>query len=613
MTARSSPFLAARREILLVGIALVGLSAGGIASVFAPQGVSTSLWTVGALPVLVALLLEILASLRRWDFGLDLVAALSMTAALVFGEALAANVVALMYAGGQMLERYAEGRARSEMTALIGRVARTAMRRSEDKLVAVPIDALVPGDTIYIRQGEVVPVDGRLISGQRATLDKSTLTGESLPQVAEEGAEILSGSTSLDTPFEMIVLRRAAESTYAGIVRLVEAAQTSKAPMTRLADRYALGFLLVTIALALLAWVISGSPTRAVAVLVVATPCPLILAVPVALMSGVSRAAKGGVLLKSGGALEAMAGARTLVIDKTGTLTHGRARVSGIEVASGFAEEKILQVAASLDQASPHVLATALIEAARARGIALTLPSAAKESPGAGIAGVVDGHHVIIGGRGFLTKHLPQDAAWPWTHSREQAAVQVMVAIDGKVAGRIVLDDPLRDGAADAVAQLRRLGFAKVILASGDEQSITARAGSALAVDEVHAPLDPAGKAALVASQSGPVMMVGDGVNDAPALASAAVGVAMGARGSIASAETANAVILVDELHPLINAVRVAKRSRAIALQSVAAGLTLSLAAMVVAAMGYLPPVQGALLQEAIDVAVILNALRALR
>lgn len=608
----SSPVFVARREIVLVGLAIAGLAAGGVATFLAPTNVVASLWTAGTLPVLAALLLEIVTSLRRRDFGLDLIAALSMGAALIFGEALAANVVALMYAGGQMLERYAEGRARSEMTALIGRVARTAMRRSTDGLASVSIDVLVPGDTIYIRQGEVVPVDGRLVSGQRATLDKSSLTGESVPQIAEEGAEILSGTTSLDKPFEMIVLRAAAESTYAGIVRLVEAAQASKAPMTRLADRYALGFLLVTIAVAILAWVLSGSPERAVAVLVVATPCPLILAVPVALMSGVSRAARGGVLLKSGGALEAMAGARTLVIDKTGTLTHGRARVTRIVAADGFEEAQVLQLAASLDQASTHVLATALIETARSRGLTLLLPSATQEYPGAGIVGVVDGHTVAIGGRRFVTTHLPQGAVWPWADAADHSA-EVTVAIDAKPAGKIVMDDPLRAGAEETIQDLRSLGFTKIVLASGDEQSVTARAGAALAVDETHALLDPSGKAALVAAQPGPVMMVGDGVNDAPALAAADVGVAMGARGSIASAETADAVILVDELIPLVNAVRVAKRSRTIALQSVAVGLGLSLAAMIVAALGHLPPVQGALLQEAIDVAVILNALRALR
>jgi heavy metal translocating P-type ATPase len=601
-------------DMALLAVAVAGLAGGLFPMWLGADTVSTVFWWIGTVPVLASLVVEIVRSLLRRDFGLDLIAALSMTSALVIGEPLAANVVALMYAGGNMLERFAEGRARAEMTGLLERVPRTAMRRSAGGLETVPIGSIVPGDTILVRQGEVVPVDGQLATGHTATLDTSSLTGESIPQPVDAEGEVLSGSTCVARPFEMVALRPAAESTYASIIRLVESAQSRKAPMSRLADRYAFGFFFVTIAFAALAWFLSGSPERAVAVLVVATPCPLILAVPVALISGLSRTARAGVLLKSGGVLEKMAGIRTLVIDKTGTLTHGRARVRRIEVAPGFSEDELLRLAASIDQASTHVLAEALADAASSRGLVLSLPSDTAEEPGAGIAGLVDGRRVVVGGRRYVIARAGAPAPVS-TSATDHRGIVIAVAVDGHFAGEIFMEDPLRADARDTIADMRRLGIARVILASGDQQEITERIGALLALDEVYSQLNPAAKAELVAERhaAGPLMMVGDGVNDAPALAAADVGVAMGARGSVASTEAADAVILIDDLRPVAKGIEIAQRTRGIALQSVWAGLGLSLVAMAVAAYGYLPPVQGAMVQEAIDIAVIFNALRALR
>ena len=604
----------AARELALLAIASSGAIGGAAAMAIGWDEASRILWWVGTVPVVMVLSAEIVRSLRRGDFGLDLIAALSMTSALAVGEALAANVVAIMYAGGQMLERYAEGRAKAEMTGLLERAPRTAMRRTPQGLDLVPIAAIMPGDTVLVRQGEVVPVDGYLARGQKAQLDTSSLTGESLPRTVSTSEEILSGSVCLVSPFEMSASRPAAESTYAAIVRLVRDAQAAKAPMTRLADRYALAFLVVTIVLAVLAWSISGAPERAVAVLVVATPCPLILAVPVALMSGLSRAARTGVLLKSGAVLEKMADIRSLVIDKTGTLTRGRAVVREIQHEAGFREADVLGLAASLDQASTHVLAAALAEAATARGLRLSSPSRAIETPGEGIVGEVDGRRVIVGGGPFVAAHLGKSPLSRSTTDHEQA-ITIAVAIDGLYAGEIVMEDPLRDDAHETIEALRQLGIARVIVASGDQTEIAKRIGASLALDEIHGQMDPAAKARLVEERraAGPIMMVGDGVNDAPALAAADVGVAMGARGAAASTQAADAVILVDDLRPLAHGIEAAQRTRRIALQSVWAGLGLSVVAMLVAALGYLPPVQGALVQEAIDVAVIFNALRALR
>ena len=599
---------------LLVVIALLGLAIGGWFWWRGNAGSSHVAWTLGTLPVLLALLGQIIASLRRGDVGLDVVAALSMSAALVFGESLAGNVVALMYAGGQLLESFAEGRARREMTALLGRVAFTAMRYRDHTLEEVPIATIRQGDRLLIRQGDVVPVDGHVADGV-AVLDLSALTGESIPKSLSRGGEVMSGSTLVGPAFDLIASRPAAESTYAGIVRLVEAAQASKSPMVRLADRYAMWFLALTVSLAATAWFLSGDPIRALAVLVVATPCPLILAVPVAIISGISRTAKSGALVKDGAALEALAHVRTAILDKTGTVTLGRPTITAIRAGGGFTEHDVLGLAASLDQASAHVIATSLIEAATEAGLPLLPPSNIAERPGKGIEGMVGGRRVAIGGSTYVRNRSDRNHALLQELDDHDGVQSVAVAVDGAVAGIILLQDQLREDAHTTLDALRAAGIERIVLASGDMDHIAQTVGRSLGVDETLGDLTPEGKVVAVrrAAATGPVMMVGDGVNDAPALAAADVGVAMGARGAAASSEAASVVLLVDELYPLATALNISRRTRAIALQSVFIGLGLSIAGMIVAAFGYLPPVQGALLQEAIDVVVILNALRALR
>lgn len=600
----------ARLRLMLVVIALAGLLGGGLATLF-PGGYADWIFAAATLPVLAALYYEIITSLRRGQFGLDLVAALSMSAALAFGEVLAANVVALMYAGGQLLESFAEGRARREMTALLSRVARTALRYTDGELEEVPIEVLAPGDRLLLRAGETLPVDGRVLAPAGALLDESALTGEALPILRAVEEDALSGSTNVGKAFDLSVSRAAEESTYARIVRLVEGAQSAKAPVSRLADGFALWFLGLTLLIAGVAWAASGDHIRALAVLVVATPCPLILALPVALISGMSRAARRGVLIKTSGALERLWGVKTAILDKTGTLTTGVAEVAAIRTVPGMAADRLLQLAASLDQASGHVMAAALIGAARQRGLSLLPPADVSEAAGAGLAGRVGAHHVVVGGSSYVASrcdgdprslHLPGDGA------------TVAVAVDGDLAGIIVLADPLRSDAAAVLTGLRQAGIGRIVLASGDRQEVVDATSAQLPVDVATGDLDPPAKLALVAAESarGPTLMVGDGVNDAPALAAATVGVAMGARGSAASSETADIVILVDQLGRLVEALQVARRTRTIAMQSVFGGLALSILGMLAAALGYLPPLSGALLQEAIDVLVILNALRAL-
>ena len=598
---------------LLAVLAALGLLTGFAVKLAGFASWSPVIWIAVTVPVLLALLAEIVTSLRSGDLGLDIVAALSMTAALAVGENLAAAIVALMYAGGQYLESYAERAARREMTALLSRVPRTAVIHRDGQLAEVALDLVRPGDRLLVRQGDMVPVDGAIAEGV-AVLDQSALTGESLPVQRRSGEAVLSGSTNVGDAFDLVAARLATDSTYAGVIRLVEAAQRSRAPMSRLADRYAILFLAVTVLLAAAAWALSGDAVRAVAVLVVATPCPLILAVPVAIVAGLSRAAKLGILIKGGKAIETLARVRALVIDKTGTLTIGQAKLIDIRTVDGITPDELLRIAASLDQASKHIIAQTIVAEARGRGLSLAIPAEVVEIPGEGIEGKVDGRITAVGGLHFIAVKFGS-AVWGLAGDRPPGAVASAVAVDGKLAGLLVLADELRAGTEELLHDLRELGIERIVLATGDRHEVAHFFSSGLSLDLVRSELTPDQKILVVLSErkNGPVMMIGDGVNDAPALAAADIGMAMGAKGAAASAEAADVVLLVDQLDRVLPAMRIAQRSRFIALQSVVAGMGLSILAMVAAALGYIVPVEGALLQELIDVAVIFNALRALR
>ena len=601
-----------RLNMTLLSVAFVGLMMGLGLYFSGSSDLYKTVWLIGVIPVLLALITEIVRSLLRGEFGLDIVAALSMTAALAFGETLAAAVVAVMYSGGTFLEGFAEGRAKREMHALLLRAPRTASRYHNSSIEEVPLESIQPGDLLLIRQGDVVPVDG-IVDSELAYIDTSALTGESMPAHLSRGAEAMSGATNAGEPFNLLATRRAEESTYAGIVRLVAAAQRSKAPMARLADRWSLGFLAVTVAIALAAWWFTGDPIRAVAVLVVATPCPLILAVPVALVAGLSRAAHYGVLVKGAGPLESMAKINTLILDKTGTLTDGRPQIVAIDTDNGMSEADVLRFAAALDQTSKHPVAQAVVAAAKARDLDLPVPSGVSEIAGEGVVGHVEGREVVVGGEDFVMRHLGQASG---DHPALAAgSVVVALAVDRQIVGRIVMADQLRDGTSAMLARLRNSGIARILLATGDRAIVAEQVTKGLGLDAIHPKLTPDQKVLLVLSErkNGPVMMVGDGVNDAPALAAADVGVAMGARGAAASAEAADVVLLVDQIDRFVMGMEIAKGSRRIAVQSVVVGIGLSVAGMIAAAFGYLTPVQGALFQEVIDVAVIINALRALR
>ena len=520
-----------------------------------------------------------------------------------------------MLSGGQALERYASSRARRELSALLKRAPRTVHRYEQGLLMSRHISDVKKNDVLLVKPGEVVPVDG-LITSEAAVLDESALTGESRPSERARGNTVRSGVVNAGGPFDIRALTTAEQSTYAGIVRLVREAQSSKAPFVRLADRYAMWFLPLTLGVAALAWAVSGNPVRALAVLVVATPCPLILAAPVAIVAGISRAASRGVIVKGGGALETLARAHTLVFDKTGTLTSGSPRVASVESFGAVKPDEVLRLTASLDQVSLHVFAGAIVAAAAARCLDLALPTDVLEHAGKGIEGMVGAHRVALGQARWLAarQQLPEAAVSLRRRLAEGGAGAVFVAVDGSIAGALFMEDPIRVAAPDVLRTLRLAGIARIVLLSGDRPDVAQTVGRSLGVDTVLSEHTPEQKVRAVLNEraGGVTVMVGDGINDAPALAAADVGIAMGARGATASSEAADAVIVVDRLDRVAEAVMIARRARDIAVQSVMAGMVLSGFGMLLATVGVLPPVAGAFFQEAIDVAVILNALRAL-
>jgi len=614
-------WLVDRRAQILASLAMAALVVGGLLYAVGERTTAQSVWRATLAVLAAELAVEVgRAVVVERSLGVDTIALVAMVGALALDQELAGVVIGLMYSGGASLEAIASRRARRELTALVQRVPRVAQLRVDDGLQEVPVESVQVGDTVLVRTGEVIPVDGTLLD-REAVIDTSTLTGEPLPERVRPGMPVLSGTANAGPPFDVRADRPASESAYAALVRVVEQAQSQRAPMVRMADRYAGFFLPATLLIAGAAWAISGDAVRGLAVVVVATPCPLILAAPIALVSGVSRAARSGVIVKGTPAIESLGEARTVLFDKTGTLTVGTPEVREIVTRDSFSESELLRLAASLDRMSAHILGEALVAAAQEAGLELSMPAHVQEEPGQGIAGSVDGHRVLVGSRAFMhDAEVPQSEidASALATTRGSGEAHVVVAVDGHVAGVVVMADELRPDAREVVARLRAEGIRHVAMASGDRRSVAERVGRELALDRVYAELSPEEKLEIVQhirddQNLRKVVMVGDGVNDAPALALADVGIAMGAAGATVSAETADAVITVDRIDRVADAVHAGRRSLYIARQSVVFGMGVSLAAMVVAAFGYLPPVAGALLQEGIDLAVILNALRARR
>ena len=602
----------AHGEMLLFAVSTLLLAAGGAATLLDEPRVASASWVAGTVVGLLAALGWTAEALRSRRPTVDVIAVLALAGALVVDEPFAGAMITVMLASGRLLEARAAARARRDLGLLLERAPRIARRVGGDGVAEIPVEDVVRGDRLVVGTGEVVPVDGRLLVV--ALLDESALTGEPLPVERKAGEDVRSGVVNAGAPFELVATEVAAESTYAGLVRLVEQAQASSAPFVRAADRFAVLFVPLTLLLAGGAWLLSGDPVRAVAVLVVATPCPLLLAAPIAFISGLTRAARIGVVVKGGGALEQLAQGRVMLFDKTGTLTEGRPVVSDVVTAGTVDADELLRLAASLDQVSPHVLAGAIVQAAAARGLPLALPRDVVEEHGYGLRGTVDGHEVRLGKAAWIVTGPPP--AWVSQVRRRahlDGSLVVYAAVDGASAGAFLMEDRIRPDAPRMVRGLRDAGLQRVVLVTGDRADTAESVGRVVGVDTVLADCDPADKLEAIREESeeGVTIMVGDGVNDAPALAAAGVGVALASRGATASSEAADVVLTVDRVDALADAILIAQRSRRIALQAVLVGMGLSVVAMAVAAAGYLPPAAGAVLQEGIDVLAIGLALRA--
>ena len=580
------------KEGLLFVSATLLLLIGGAAWLLGQAPAAAAVWSVGTGLGLVASLAWTIAAIRRRQLSVDIIAVLALAGALVVGEPFAGSMITVMLASGQLLEARAEARARRELALLVERSPQTARRRVAGGMVEIPVAEVVRGDRLLVRTGEVVPVDGRLLTG--GLLDESALTGEPLPVERPAGDDVRSGVVNAGAPLDLVATAVAADSTYAGVVRLVEQAQASSAPFVRTADRLAVLFVPVTLVLAAVAWALSGDPVRAVAVLVVATPCPLLLAAPIAFISGLSRSARIGVVIKGGGALERLAAGRVMLFDKTGTLTQGKPVLTDILTAGdAVPADELLRLAASLDQVSPHVLASAIVTAANRRGITLEMPDEVTEEHGYGLRGRVGGREVKLGKRSWIVPGDPP--AWARLADRRadlDGSLIVFAAVDGQPAGALLLEDTIRPDAPRMIRGLRGAGIQRVVLVTGDRSDIAGTVGRIVGVDAVLADRDPAAKLAAVQAESAraATIMVGDGINDAPALASAGVGVALASRGATASSETADVVLTVDRIDALADAILIAQRSKRIARQAVLLGMGLSLVAMVAAAAGLLPP-----------------------
>lgn len=570
---------------------------------------------VGALP----LAWDIAKSMLHGHFGVDLIAIVAIVASLIFGQYLAGTVILLMLSGGEALEAFALRRARKELTQLINNAPTVAHKELHGSVIDIPAESVNPGDVILVKSGETIPVDGNVTQGT-AMVDESALTGEAMPQEKLIGSHVMSGSIARDGVLHIQATKASHESKYQQIIRLVQEAEERKAPFVRLADRYSVWFTSLAFGLAAIAWFISKDPVRMLAVLVVATPCPLILATPIAFASGISKAAKRGIIVRDGGALERLGGAKCFVFDKTGTLTLGAPIVEEVRAFGSADPSTVLRVAASLDQLSTHILARSLTNYAGAQKISLVLPEAFAEQMGDGVSGVIHGKKYFFGRMDFLRGNgieIGKDVQDDHVLIRKEGGIAVLLGDEKTVLGSIHFTDSVRPDVGELFKNIARLGIKKVLMLTGDKRETAYRVAQEIGLEKenVHAECLPEDKVLEIRKlkeECGHVVMVGDGVNDAPAITEADVGIAMGGSGSTASSEAGDIVILIDRIERVGEALFIGHRVLGIALQSILIGIGLSTVLMVIAALGYINPVIGALLQEIIDVVVIFNALRVL-
>ncbi len=562
-------------------------------------------WIFGGLIGLIPATNWVIQDLRKRTFGSDILAVFALIGAILTNELFAASVVSFMLASGRILETWAEGQAERQLKSLIARVPRnTHIVKADGQIDQISIEDVKIGDRVLIKSGEIVPTDGQLLMS--ATLDESALTGEPLPVNRGLSDQIDSGIVNAGAPFEYLATSSSEQSTYAAIIRLVKSAHEKNSPSIRIANKWAVRFVPLALIMAAAAWLISGEVDRAIAVLVTATPCPLILAVPIAIVSGLSRTAKNGVIIKGGAILELLGRTEVVLLDKTGTLTHGGPAVDEIQCADGYTQSEILSLAASVDQYSTHVVAKALVAAAHTKGANIYKVDEVKEIAGHNIQGKYKQEVITVG---QLIQPAPN-----WLTMNHPLIVAVTKG--DLLIGAIGLQDPLRPESKKLISDLKSVGVKYVALVTGDREETAHQVASEVGIENVYAGVSAEGKLeitrGLMQTSDGSVVVVGDGINDAPALAAADVGVAMGARGASAASEAADVVIVEDSIDRLTLAIQIAKTSRNKALQAAGIGMGLSLIMMLFGGAGFITPGEGAIAQEIIDLIAILWALTAL-
>ncbi|CAN5688209.1 heavy metal translocating P-type ATPase [soil metagenome] len=571
----------------------------------------TTNWVLGISSSIMVIFLikDMIQTLREGSVGVDVLAATAIITAVVLGEYWAAMVIVLMLTGGEALEDYAEARAQSELTSLLKRKPTKTRILRNGKRVDIAVNKVQTKDKVIVLPGEVIPVDGAIINGI-SNVDESSLTGESLPVLAEKGATVLSGSVNLDGELTIEATQTASNSQYEQIIRLVKSAQASKAPFVRMADRFAVPFTLVSYLIAGSAWFVSGDPVRFLQVLVVATPCPLILGAPIALISGMSRTAKHGIIVRTGSAMERLAEIETIAFDKTGTLTVGAPTVEAVHVYKGYKKQDVLTYAAALEQSSTHILAKAIVEHAESKKVSIKKAKHIRESSGHGMIGRMNGKTVAIGRLSFLDSHgidIPAELT-----TKTPDATTAYIAFNDSLVGHITFSDKVRPEAKSMLERLKKAGIKHTMMVTGDAESVAQKIAKKLGIEKVVANCLPGDKIiAIEQAQNRPVAFVGDGVNDAPVLTASDVGIALGARGSTAASESADVVIMLDDVGKVADSVEIANRTFAIARQSILIGIFISIGLMAVFWTGRFSPLQGAFLQEIVDIIVIINALRA--
>lgn len=598
--------------------AITGLLVGAVVYFgFRNPSLAEKIWYVTLIIGAVPILYHTIKGMLQGKFALDIVAMLAIIAAVWMQQAFAGVVIVLMQSGGEALESFGLKRASSSLDALLARAPRIARRKKGNGLEEIVVELVKIGDILIVRPGDLIPVDGTIVQGE-AEVDESAVTGEPLARSKKAGATVLSGSVDVNGVFEMRADKVSEDSQYARMVQLVKRAQEEKAPIQRLADRYALFFTPLTLLMCAIGYFITRDPTTILAVLVVATPCPLILATPVAVISGINRAAQEGIIVKGGAPIEQIARAQVVVFDKTGTITFGMPFVEEIVPLNGTTASELLRKVGSVEQLSCHTIAQSLTKKALDQFPQLPLAQNFKEVPGRGVEGDVDGEHIAVGSQAYLEERLGKDFFKNNEHvlsaAQRKGKLVIFVSVGKIFSGVIEFADKIRPGVPGMIRELHRLGVKMTMMLTGDSEKNAELIAREAGIEQVHAHLLPEQKVEAIHALNQKyscTVMVGDGINDAPALASATVGVAMGAHGTGITAEAADIVLLVDDVTKVADAVFIGQRMLHIAKQSIFVGIGLSFCLMIVAAFGHIEPAIGAMLQEVIDAAVILNALRA--